>query len=240
MLIISGAIFIAATAAVLHYKWDPIVAVVDQTLAGPKTTEQRVQQYAADVTTRLKPNFEKAGVAYPPANLTFVVLKEEERLEVYAADTKSDTCHFVRSYPILAASGHAGPKLREGDWQVPEGIYSVESLNPNSHYHLALHVGYPNAFDREKARTDGRRQLGGDIMIHGSDVSIGCVAMGDPAAEDLFVLAAQVGTKNVRLLFCPWDFRLTRKNPPTDAPVWTPELYTGLERELKKLPPPSP
>ena len=69
-------------------------------------------------------------------------------------------------YPILAASGVLGPKLREGDKQVPEGIYGAEALNPNSKFHLSIRLNYPNTFDRRMAQSDGRTQLGGDIMIH--------------------------------------------------------------------------
>ena len=57
--------------------------------------------------------------------------------------------------PVLGASGGLGPKLREGDRQVPEGVYSIVYLNPNSVAHLSLALGYPNAFDR--AHADGRR-----------------------------------------------------------------------------------
>ena len=71
-------------------------------------------------------------------------------------------------YPIRAASGALGPKLREGDRQVPEGVYDIESLNPNSRFHVALRVGYPNAFDRQMAGREGRTALGGDIMIRAS------------------------------------------------------------------------
>jgi murein L,D-transpeptidase YafK len=71
------------------------------------------------------------------------------------------------------ASGKAGPKLREGDGQVPEGIYRIDGLNPNSSYHLSLKLNYPNDFDLEQARTEGRTELGGDIFIHGKAVSIG-------------------------------------------------------------------
>ncbi len=77
-------------------------------------------------------------------------------------------------------------------------------------------------------------------MIHGSDVSIGCVAMGDPAAEDLFVLTAQAGLPHVRLLFCPFDFRQARKMASgTDLPAWAPKLYAGLEQALDALPQPA-
>src|SRR5204863_8498878 len=62
---------------------------------------------------------------------------------------------------------------------ISEGIYPIESLNPNSRFHLSLRIGYPNAFDRAQAAKEKRTNLGGDIMIHGNSVSIGCLAMGE-------------------------------------------------------------
>ena len=120
---------------------------------------------------------------------------------------------------------------------MPEGIYPVESLNPNSRHHLALRIGYPGAFDREKARREGRTDLGGDIMIHGGSASIGCLAMGDEAAEDLFVLAAVTGIEYVRVVIAPEDFR---KDPapaglPAEPP-WVEELYAAIRAELGGLP----
>ena len=135
-------------------------------LLGRYTIEQRVEQYGALVRDRLQPHFEQAGVAYPPLKITMVGLKQQRQLQIYAGETES-ALSFITSYPILAASGVAGPKLAEGDRQVPEGLYRVEGLNPNSRYHLSVKVDYPNAFDREMAAADGRTGLGGDIFIHG-------------------------------------------------------------------------
>ena len=218
-----------------------LLSALDYPNNGEKSVSERVQQYGNVVATRLQPSFAKAGVAYPPAGITLVVLKQERQLELYAQSAGS-TYRFIRSYPIMAASGHLGPKLREGDWQVPEGIYGVDSLNPNSLYHVALHVDYPNAFDRAQAKADGRSHLGGEIMIHGNEVSIGCVAMGDIAAEDLFVLSAKAGIHNVKLLLCPFDFRLSKDDdmPPGKLPAWAPELYRQLRRELWAMPLPQP
>jgi murein L,D-transpeptidase YafK len=164
-------------------------------------------------------------------------LKTEQVLQVYAAD-KSGRYHWIRSYPILAASGIPGPKLQEGDGQVPEGVYPVESLNPNSRFHVALRVGYPNAFDRSQAEKEGRTKLGGDIMIHGSSVSVGCLAMGDEAAEDLFVLAADTGLPNVTLIIAPVDFRKGKSVPkPVKLPDWSVILYSQIRVQLNGLPP---
>jgi len=203
---------------------------------GKKSIADRVAQYGIVATARMKPFFEGAGIDYPPAAVTFLGLKEEKRLEVYARNARGGGWVFIRDYPILAASGGPGPKLREGDRQVPEGIYRIESLNPNSLYHLSLRVNYPNAFDLEKAAAEGRDNPGSDIMIHGSDKSIGCLAMGDPASEDLFILAADVGKENIRFLLAPCDFRnFPPTNPPEASPEWLPGLYQSLADEMNGL-----
>lgn len=126
--------------------------------------------------------------------------------------------------------------MRQGDGQVPEGIYRIESLNPNSLCHLSLRVGYPNDFDRRQAQRDGRTELGGDIMIHGGWESSGCLAMGDKAAEDLFVLAARTGIDNIVLILCPVDFR--RRDLPYSGsqPAWVQALYTDIREALKSFP----
>jgi hypothetical protein len=212
-------------------------AYVGPRLGPKKNVAQRLAQYGEGARARLKPYFAKAGIDYPPAELVLVGLKQEKRLEVYAR--ARGKFKFVRDYQIRAASGDAGPKLREGDGQVPEGIYPIESLNPNSRFHLSLRVGYPNAFDRQQAAREGRTQLGGDIMIHGSSVSIGCLAMGDEAAEDLFVLAADSNIANVTVVLCPVDFRLGRAVPSqAKLPAWTEGLYAQLKTRLQELPVP--
>jgi hypothetical protein len=202
----------------------------------PKTVAQRLAQYGPKVDAKLAPLFAAKHLHYPPAKLVFIGLKKERRLEIYAANSAAETPQFITEYPILGASGGPGPKLREGDGQVPEGLYAIESLNPNSLYHLALRIGYPNDWDRLHGLKDGRLQLGGDIMIHGNSGSVGCLAMGDPASEDIFVLAARAGIENIRVLLAPVDFR-TQPEPDTRAmPAWTPELYAELRSALKAIP----
>ena len=203
---------------------------------GKKSVADRVAEYGPDARARWSPYFARAGVAYPPARVTLVGLKAEKRLDVYAAGGDG-VMRFIRGYPIRAASGSLGPKLKRGDGQVPEGIYGIESLNPNSRFHLALRVSFPNAFDRAMAGADGRGDLGGDIMIHGSSVSAGCLAMGDEAAEDLFVLAAETGIGNVKIILAPADLRVAQ--PPAAAatsPTWTGTLYAELRAALAELP----
>ncbi len=204
------------------------------------TEAERLRQFATPVRERLEPAFAKAGVSYPPERLVLAGFKAEKRLELYAA-AKGGALRFIKSYPVQAASGTSGPKLREGDRQVPEGLYQIEYLNPNSSYHLSMKVSYPNVFDRARAMEEGRTQLGGDIMIHGRDVSIGCLAMGDPAAEELFVLAALVGVDKIEVILSPVDFRATATLPDDGGqpPAWAETtLYPLLRRAVAELPSP--
>ena len=213
-----------------------MTALLDQTTASAATVEERLEQYGVAARARLAPHFTNASIAYPPSALVFIGLKEEKVLQVYA---KSGTngFSFIHTYPIQAASGVAGPKLREGDKQVPEGIYDIELLNPNSSYHLSMRIGYPNASDRAQAAKEGRTKLGGEIMIHGKAKSVGCLAMGDEAAEELFVLAADTKIENITVILTPVDFR-TSKTLPENAklPPWTESLYPEIKARLTEFP----
>ncbi len=200
-----------------------------------KTVEDRMTQYGAAVRARLAPSFKRVGVAYPPLGITLVGLKTERALEVWV-EGPSGVWNHLKDYPIRAMSGTLGPKLREGDLQAPEGLYRVELLNPNSLYHLSLRVNYPNAEDRRRGKDDGREKLGSDIMIHGKECSVGCLAMGDEAAEDLFVLAAETGVAKVAIILSPVDFRVRElPSPMPPVPAWTDELYASIRKELATL-----
>lgn len=211
------------------------MAFLAPSLADAATTAERIATYGEAVKARLSPAFATQGVAYPPPSLTLIGLKAEKRLEVWAPDPTGQP-RLLKAYPILAASGVVGPKLREGDQQVPEGLYAIESLNPNSRFHLSLRIDYPNDDDRRRAQSDGRTQLGGDIMIHGSNASIGCLAMGDPAAEDLFVLAALTGPRNIQVILSPIDFRKEASvKIPAGQPAWVAERHAQIKAELRKF-----
>lgn len=208
-----------------------------QAASGPKTVKQRLDEFGTAARTRLAPHFTNAKAPYPPERVTFIGLKEERQLQLYAP-AHDGRPQLIRAWPILGASGRAGPKLREGDRQVPEGLYRIELLNPNSLFHVSLRIGYPNEYDRAQALKDRRTQLGGDIMIHGSTASVGCLAMGDPVAEEIFTLAADTGLKNVRVIIAPVDFRLGKSVATTNLPPWTPRLYELIQGELAKFPSP--
>jgi murein L,D-transpeptidase YafK len=118
---------------------------------------------------------------------------------------------FVRfaTYPICLWSGRLGPKLKEGDKQAPEGFYTValEQLNPNSRWHRAFNLGYPNAFDQAQGR------YGSFLMVHGGCSSIGCYAMTDRVVDELwqFVTAA-LEQGQLRVPVHVFPFRMTAHN----------------------------
>lgn len=219
-----------------------LLLVQDQKRSEPAekifTVPERVEQFRSSFDLRLRPALAKAGIKGLPKSVTIAYFKDKKSLELYAE--KEGRMVFVKDYIARAASGEAGPKLREGDLQVPEGIYGIESLNPNSRFHLSLRVSYPNAFDRLRGREDGRRNLGGDIMIHGNEVSTGCIALGDAAIEEIFLLAALTDWAKWKVVLAPEDFRKagprrTQAGAST-RPVWLPKLYQSIKSELAFLP----
>lgn len=207
---------------------DRIPAGIKNTWSGRQTVEQAIARYGTRAEQRLREDFRHAGIAYPPTEVALLALKQSRRMEVWARGDAD--WRWVRDYPIQALSGGPGPKLREGDRQVPEGIYRIIGLNPNSAYHLSLKLDYPNTRDQLHARREGRDRPGSNIFIHGKASSIGCLAMGDPVIEELFTLTYRVGRKNLQVLIAPRDPRIAPLVAPEDAPNGWRELYRELEQ----------
>jgi len=203
---------------------------------GDQAIADRVAQYGPAARARLAPFFAAANIEYPPRRFALLGFKHERELHLFASGRERDLT-FVRSYPIIGTSGTLGPKLRQGDGQVPEGIYRIVYLNPNSVAHLSLALSYPNAYDRARAEEEGRDTLGGDIMIHGGSSSVGCLAIGDEAAEELFVLAAESDWRDAVVVLSPVDFRRNILRVDYRAqPDWLDDLYRRLQAELERFP----
>ena len=167
----------------------------------------------------------------PSVSLSFLVFKEEQKLEVYF--NLQGSWRIFKSYELTAYCGKLGPKLKEGDQQIPEGIYLIEHLNPKSKYHLSMKLNYPNAFDLKYNSGKAINALGSDIFIHGKDITTGCVAIGDDAIEELFYLAFQSFDQEIKVIICPRDFRVVKNYPIHPELNWTFELYTLLDQELQ-------
>ena len=155
------------------------------------TGEQRIARARAAHGKIIAQKFKDAGLPYPARELFLRWFKREAVVELWA---REDTGRFqlIATYPILATSGGPGPKRRQGDGQVPEGFYEIDRFNPESLFHLSLGLNYPNAADRILS---DRERPGGDIFIHGKNVSIGCAPLGDPAIEQLYLAALDTRTR---------------------------------------------
>lgn len=212
----------------------PVVRKEISARLGQATVAQRLDEVEPRVRpfweVRTRPKFESFAAI---ASLTVLVFKQERELLVYAHGAGSPK--LLATYKVLAASGELGPKLREGDRQVPEGLYAITFLNPNSRYRLSMRLGYPSEEDIRAARSDGRDigSLGSDIMIHGGDRSIGCVAIGDPEIEEVFWLVAKVGIENTQVIISPSRSPLNHIDAST--PPWLKDRYERVAAAISAL-----
>ncbi len=154
--------------------------------------EQRIARARAAHGKVIAQLFKDAGLPYPARELFLRWFKREAVVELWARED-AGRFQLVATYPILASSGGPGPKRREGDGQVPEGFYEIDRFNPESRFHLSLRLNYPNAADRILSDHD---KPGGEIFIHGSNVSIGCAPLGDAAIEQLYLAALDTRTRS--------------------------------------------
>ncbi len=195
-------------------------------------TAPRARRAFKQSESTLKAAFKKRDLRYPPRRVFIRIFKRERVLELWSRG-RGGAYVKVRDYPVCYASGSLGPKRRQGDRQVPEGVYHVNALNPWSSYHLGLGVSYPNRADRKRGR---KGKLGGAIMIHGDCVSIGCVAITDKLIEQVYVAAARAtaaGQRRIPIHVFPT--RLDKKGM-----AWLDRRYTrrtGLQTTWGKLRP---
>jgi murein L,D-transpeptidase YafK len=134
--------------------------------------------------------------------------KKEAELEIWKMRSDGRYVH-LKTYPMCRWSGQLGPKVREGDRQVPEGFYTITpgQMNPNSAYYLSFNVGYPNAYDKAHGYT------GGSIMVHGACSSAGCFSMTDDQIAEIYAIARESfggGQRAIQMQSLP--FHMTPEN----------------------------
>ncbi|MES2705431.1 MAG: 2-dehydro-3-deoxyphosphooctonate aldolase [Verrucomicrobiota bacterium] len=157
--------------------------------------------------------------------------KEEKELELWVRDAMGGRYVLFKKWNIANfGPGGPGPKLKEGDGMAPEGFYHVSArqLNPASDFHLSFNLGFPNAYDKAHGRT------GTALMVHGSDVSVGCYAMTDPVIEVIYLMvdAALRGKRQDEVCVHCLPFRMTPERlakAEADGSPWT-----GFWRNLKE------
>ncbi len=137
-------------------------------------------------------------VSHPTPKVDRIVVVKSTRTMTLMSDGK-----VLKTYRVALSREPVGAKERAGDHKVPEGEYVVDSKVPHSRFHLGLHISYPNAADRERARKLGVRP-GGNIEIHGLDSKYawvgnlqryvdwtdGCIAVTNLEIEEIYKLVA--------------------------------------------------
>jgi murein L,D-transpeptidase YafK len=162
---------------------------------------QRVRTAQKEKENSLKKLFEEKKLVYP-SEIFIRVFKEEEELELWAKNIKEEWQLF-NTYEICSMSGEVGPKRQQGDYQVPEGFYVLDTFNPWSSFFLSMRVNYPNESDKKMSTA---QNLGGDIMLHGACASIGCIAITDDFIKEVYwlaVLAKNKGQKTIPIHIFP-------------------------------------
>lgn len=181
----------------------------DKDFKASQTKYKRVKTAYDKKWMALKKELSDKGVNSINFELHIRCFKFEKQLEIWCRNKGTQKFELIKTIPICASSGNLGPKRRQGDGQVPEGFYEVSWFNPMSDYHLGLKINYPNASDRKKATA---KDPGGDIMIHGNCVTIGCIPLEDEPIEELFVLCVESKNNKNDIGVSIYPFQMDDKN----------------------------
>ena len=187
-------------------------------------------------TDRRKERLQSRGLS--PGSPVFIrIFKAESKVELWMQ--KDGVFNLFATYPVCNWSGTLGPKLKEGDRQTPEGFYTVtrRQLHRRGRWRNALNLGFPNAYDRALDRS------GSYILVHGGCSTVGCFAMTDTVAREIYALTSAAlygGQRYVPVHVFP--FRMTQKNLAAHAnspwfDFWSDlkQGYDAFER-TKRLP----
>ncbi|MFI5123981.1 MAG: murein L,D-transpeptidase family protein [Chitinophagales bacterium] len=169
-----------------------------------------------------------------PARYVYIrSFKYDSEMEIWVKNKASDKFKLFKTYKICALAGSLGPKRMAGDYQVPEGFYYINEFNPRSLYHLSLGLNYPNASDKLLCDLS---QPGGDIYIHGSCVTTGCIPITDGQIEELYVLAAHakdLGQDFIPVHIFPVNFNNPRSVNYLNRFLLQFNEYVPFERSMK-------
>lgn len=166
----------------------------------------RVRTAFAEKEEGVKKMLDNKGLQIENLKLAIMAFKEERVVEVWGSN--GSAYQLLTSYKFCSSSGKLGPKRKQGDMQIPEGLYKIDRFNPASNFYLSLGINYPNSSDRKRANGNP----GGDIFIHGDCVTIGCIPITDDKIKELYtlsVLAKDAGNE-IDVHFYP--FKMTEEN----------------------------
>jgi len=206
----------------------PVLRFIDYQRSIPKIGE--LMNRKEDTLMR---QFREKGLSWPARYVYIRSFKYDSQLEVWVKNLKEDKYKLFKSYKVCALAGTLGPKRMAGDYQVPEGFYYINEFNPRSEYHLSLGLNYPNASDRMLSDST---QPGGDIYIHGSCVTTGCIPILDSQIEELYILAAHakdMGEDFIPVHIFPVNFNNARSVDFLNKYLQTFSEYTPFAKSMR-------
>ena len=181
----------------------------------------------------LMKQFKEKGLVWPARFVYIRSFKYDSQLEVWVKSSEKDRYSLFKTYKICALAGTLGPKRMRGDYQVPEGFYYINEFNPRSEYHFSLGLNYPNASDRMLSDST---QPGGDIYIHGSCVTTGCIPITDSQIEELYTIclyAKDMGEDFIPVHIFPVNFNNPRSVEYLNKYLQTFSEYTPFAKSMR-------
>lgn len=171
---------------------------------------QRVKTSFSEKGKVIEQKLRERNINLNELNILIVAYKSEKELDLYVKKKSEIIYKKLTTYDICSSSGTLGPKRKVGDYQVPEGFYHIDRFNPTSQFYLSLGINYPNKSDRIKSTA---KNPGGDIFIHGSCVTIGCMPLTDEKIKEVYLYAIharQNGETKIPVYIFP--FKMTDQN----------------------------
>jgi murein L,D-transpeptidase YafK len=181
----------------------PVLLLSALTFYEYQLNQPRVKQAHANHINNIKKLLDSFSIDISGYELYLRGFKSEKQLECWAKNIGDKKYQLIKTFPICRTCGDLGPKRRQGDRQIPEGHYHIDTFNPQSKYHLSMRVDYPNKSDSIFGENNN---LGGDIYIHGKCYTIGCLPLGDNNIEYLYMLcllARQAGQEKIPVTIFP-------------------------------------
>lgn len=148
----------------------------------------RVREAYAEKKQGIKDLLKSKNIEIENLEVYLRAFKYEKKIQLWGKNKSDQKFKLIKEYKVCRSSGKLGPKRKQGDLQVPEGFYHIDRFNPYSNFHLSLGINYPNTSDK-KLGVKGK--LGGDIFIHGSCVTIGCLPITDDQIKELYLFCVE-------------------------------------------------
>lgn len=148
----------------------------------------RVRQAYKDKESDMISLLKEKNIRRENLQLYIRAFKKEKEIELWGKNESDEQFQLIKVYTVCRTSGNLGPKRKQGDRQIPEGFYYIDRFNPSSRFYLSLGINYPNTSDKILGE---KGNLGGDIFIHGSCVTIGCLPITDLYIKELYILCVE-------------------------------------------------